>query len=138
MTKEKKTFRQIESKTVCGIYNLLHNKGLVLFPIGKDSFGKVDSLVANISGSYYGQEIYTTNEQKAVAYLYFIIKNHPFTDGNKRTAVLTFEVVCELNDLQPNYQDFTLDELAVFIEKQSVDDHQKLISVLATLLFENN
>jgi len=36
--------------------------------------------------SFGGQEIYPTVYEKAAAYLYHIARNHPFIDGNKRTA----------------------------------------------------
>lgn len=89
----------------------------------------------SITGSYFGRNIYPAIELKSVAYLYFIIKDHPFTDGNKRTASLVFEVVCNINNLQPNYSVFTLDKWAVFIEKIQERDHQKVIGELARILF---
>jgi prophage maintenance system killer protein len=126
MTKEKNKFQQIESQTVCKIYKLLNREKLISFAITKEAINKVDALVGNINSTYFGHELYKSREEKSVAYLYFLIKNHPFTDGNKRTAALTFEVVCYLNDLEPNYGNFTLDELAVFIEGHKTEDHQKL------------
>ena len=70
-----------------------------------------------------------------MAYLYFLIKDHPFTDGNKRTASLVFEVVCDINDLNPNFKEFTLDQLAVFIEKVKEDNHQEVIKAISSILF---
>jgi prophage maintenance system killer protein len=96
---------------------------------------KVDSLVASINGTYFGVESYTTIGEKIVAYLYFLIKDHPFTDGNKRTATLTFSVLCELNSLVPDYHGLGLDSLAVFIEKIQEDDYRHVIHLLASLLF---
>ena len=92
--------------------------------------------MANIIGIRYGQVSYNLNTEKAVAYLYFLIKDHPFTDGNKRTACLSFAIVCSLNDIVPNYRDFALDELAVFIERVQEQDHQHVIRTVATLLFD--
>jgi prophage maintenance system killer protein len=135
MTKEKNKFQQIESQTVCKIYKLLNREKLISFAITQEAVNKVDALVANINANYFGHELYKSREEKSVAYLYFLIKNHPFTDGNKRTAALTFEVVCYLNNLHPNYGNFTLDELAVFIEGYKTEDHQKLITDLTTILF---
>ncbi len=53
-----------------------------------DAYTKIDSLVCNITGSNYGYENYSTIEEKIVAYFYFLIKNHCFVDGNKRTEFL--------------------------------------------------
>ena len=79
------------------MYELLLNRNLVSFPLTAETRNKVDSLVSNINSSYFDKEIYETTEEKAVAFLYFIIKDHPFIDGNKRTACLVFQVFCDIN-----------------------------------------
>ena len=114
---------------------MLQSKKLISFPLTIDGERKVEAIVANINNAYFGKEIYATPGEKAVAYLYFLIKDHPFTDGNKRTASLVFEIVCDINDLTPNFKDFTLDQLAVFIEKIKEDDHQTVIKAVSMLLF---
>ena len=134
--KEKKTYQPITSKSICQAYELLQSKKLISFPLTTDGERKVEAIVANINNTYFGKEIYTTAPEKAVAYLYFLIKDHPFTDGNKRTASLIFEVVCYVNDLTPNFKRFTLDQLAVFIEKVKEDNHQEVIKAISSLLFE--
>jgi prophage maintenance system killer protein len=135
MMKEKKTFQPVNLKGVCLIYELLLKRNLVAFPISNESVGKIESIIATITGVYFGQEIYTDIENKAMAYLYFLIKDHPFTDGNKRTASLVFEMVCILNNLEPNYHSFGLDQLAVFIEKIKEKDHHRVIRVLSKIVF---
>lgn len=135
MTKGKKTFVPITSNGVLTIYTLLHKNGLVAFPYTADAEHKVEALVANITQRYFDSEIYISVEEKAVAYLYFLIKNHPFTDGNKRTAVLTFEVVCTINNLQLRTDETGLDELALFIEQTKTSEHQSFIRRLSELLF---
>lgn len=40
--------------------------------------------------SVFGQDAYPTLEEKAAHLLYFIIKNHPFNDGNKRSGAFAF------------------------------------------------
>ncbi|MHB8914120.1 MAG: Fic family protein [Minisyncoccota bacterium] len=68
---------------------------------------------------------------------YFLIKDHPFVDGNKRTACLVFSVVCDINQLVPKFGNGNpaLDELAVFIEKIQEQDHHIVIRQIAKLLF---
>ncbi|NBD73848.1 hypothetical protein GVX82_02290 [Patescibacteria group bacterium] len=135
MTKGKKTFQPLTSSDICRIYEFLHREGIVSFPLTLDAERKIDALVANVTGSNFGEARYATAEEKVVAYLFFLIKDHPFTDGNKRTAVLTFEIICDMNDLEPRYADFGLDELAVFIERIQEQDHQQVIKMLRALLF---
>jgi len=136
MTKEKRKFLRIQSEDICRIYKNLRDKGQIDFDITENALRVIDAIVSNINGSNYGEERYKTVEEKAVAYLYFLIKNHPFVDGNKRTAILTFEVLCNFNDLKPNYKDTTLDEIAVDVEKFKTDEHQKYIKKMADFIFE--
>lgn len=123
------------SSAVCQTYVLLAANKLVAFPISQQSISKVDTLVTNINATYFGVDLYLSNEERAVAYLYFIIKDHPFTDGNKRTAILTFQVVCFINNLHPKFDGISLDALAVFIEKTNEPDHHKVIKAVTSLLF---
>ena len=137
MTQEKRIFQPVPPKSVCQTYELLHSNGLVAFPLTSSAIEKIEAVVATITNSYYGHEIYSTIEEKTVAYLYFLIKDHPFTDGNKRTASLVFNILCELNELTPEFGNGnpTLDELAVFIEKIQEEDHQSVIRQIAELIF---
>lgn len=137
MTKGRKTFQPLLSNGIFASYNLLYKEGLVSFPITKEAEIKIDAIVANINGHYFGKSPYESSEEKAVAYFYFLINDHPFTDGNKRTSTLSFLIACELNNLKPNPIDFTLDALAVFIEKDN-GDHHKTIKAIAKLLFNTN
>lgn len=136
---ERKTFQPVPPKSVCRAYELLHSRSFVSFPLTREAERKVGSLVAAITETYFGGEIYETNEEKSVAYLYLLIKDHPFTDGNKRTATLVFSVVCDINNLSPKFGNGnpTLDELAVFVEKVQDEDHHKVIRLIAKVLFEH-
>jgi prophage maintenance system killer protein len=135
MTREKKIFQPVPSKGVYLAYGLLLQDNLVSFPLTEEGKHKIESLISNINNTHFGERVYKTTEEKVVAYLYFIIKDHPFIDGNKRTGSLVFEVACKLNNLKPNYEKFTLDSMAVFIEKIQENDHQNVIKMLASLLF---
>ena len=137
MMPERKIFQPVPPKSVCQAYELLHRKGFVSFPLTGSAEGKVSAIVATITESYFGKEIYETAEEKAVAYLYLLVKDHPFIDGNKRTASLVFSMVCDINGLFPRFGNGypTLDELAVFIEKVQEQDHQKVIRLIAKVLF---
>lgn len=137
MTQERKTFLPILPNDVCQTYELLHSKGLVAFPLPAGVHERVSAVVSSITETYFGHEIYASNAEKAVAYLYLLIKDHPFTDGNKRTASLIFAMACQINGLVPRFGDGnpTLDELAVFVEKVRDPDHHKVIRLIADVLF---
>jgi len=61
----------------------------ILFAQEKNE-GSLQGIVGNIYQSAFGEDVYPTLEEKAANLLYFIIKNHPFNDGNKRTAAFAF------------------------------------------------
>jgi hypothetical protein len=52
--------------------------------------GGVEGIIGNVMQSFGGQDVYATLEEKAAHLLYFIIKNHPFSDGNKRSGAYAF------------------------------------------------
>jgi len=52
--------------------------------------GSVEGIVGNVMQSFAGKFLYPTVEEKAAHLLYFMVKNHPFIDGNKRSGAFAF------------------------------------------------
>jgi len=52
--------------------------------------GSIEGIVGNVMQSFDGKNLYTTAEEKAAHLLYFMVKNHPFDDGNKRSGAFAF------------------------------------------------
>lgn len=52
--------------------------------------GSIAGIVGNVRQSFGGADVYQSVEEKAAHLLYFIIKNHPFVDGNKRSGAYAF------------------------------------------------
>jgi death-on-curing protein len=59
--------------------------------------GLLKSAVARPQASFDGEELYPDLWTKAAALMESLIKNHPFVDGNKRTAVTATAIFLELN-----------------------------------------
>ena len=76
------------------------------------SLGFVEGIVIN---KVFGQKIYKTIFHQAAAYLYLIIKNHPFIDGNKRTALATAVTFLEWNNMIFSPSDDANEEVFDFI-----------------------
>jgi death-on-curing protein len=55
------------------------------------------SAVFQAQQSVFGEDAYGTLAEKAAAYGFFLVQNHPFVDGNKRTAELALVTFLELN-----------------------------------------
>jgi len=62
----------------------------------------LESAVAAPQASMMGQPLISDPLEIAAAYLFYISRNHPFLDGNKRTALATCLVFLEENGLLPN------------------------------------
>ena len=111
------------------------------FSAESDLFGreKDDSYrgsLGNIYQSFGGQELYPTLEEKAARLLYFTVKNHGFSDGNKRIAAATF-----LHFLARNHAlytdtgakrmtDATLVALVILIAESRPEEMETIISVI--------
>lgn len=54
------------------------------------SVGSVSGIVGNVMQSFGGEPVYPSVEEKAAHLLYFMVKNHPFVDGNKRSGAFAF------------------------------------------------
>lgn len=52
--------------------------------------GSIEGIVGNVMQSFGGKFLYQTVEEKAAHLLYFMVKNHPFVDGNKRSGAFAF------------------------------------------------
>lgn len=118
------------SEILCEVYNSLLEKGEVSFALREEQRKKIDSTVKTINAVYFGFARFETNKKLAVAYLCYIIKDHPVTDGNKRLAILWFQVFCDVFALKPSLS-FSLDVLAVAIEQTKIPMDELMKSVMA-------
>ena len=81
--------RKIEySQCIEIIKELRFNEESNLFAIERDR--GLESIIRNIYQSFDGQDIYKSIEEKGANFLYLIVKNHVFIDGNKRIAATLF------------------------------------------------
>lgn len=81
-------------------------------------------------------EMYQSIYEKSLIYLYHIIKNHPFIDGNKRTAYATVCIFFKINDCEMNYKD-SLEHLCIAIANGSIDKHDLLHNNLEHELYKD-
>ena len=70
------------------IEKLRFNQESTLFAVERDK--GLESIIGNIYQSFAGQDIYKSIEEKGANFLYLIVKNHVFVDGNKRIAATLF------------------------------------------------
>ena len=81
--------RKIKYEDCIDIINKLRfNSESTLFAVERDR--GLESIIGNIDQSFDGQDIYKNVEEKGANFLYLIVKNHVFVDGNKRIAATLF------------------------------------------------
>ena len=115
--------RKIEYKECINIINKLKfNEESSLFAVERDK--GLESIIGNIYQSFDGQDIYKSIEEKASNFLYLIVKNHVFADGNKRIAATLF--IYFLNYYGILYKN----------DKQTIDNNT--LAALTLLIAESN
>lgn len=67
---------------------------------GLRDLGLLESAVARPQSSFGSQDLYPTIFLKAASLIHGLLKNHPFVDGNKRSAVFSVMTFLELNNYQ--------------------------------------
>ncbi len=81
--------RKVKYEDCIEIINKLRfNAESSLFAVERDK--GLESIIGNIYQSFGGQDIYRSVEEKGANFLYLIVKNHVFVDGNKRIAATLF------------------------------------------------
>lgn len=83
----------------------------------------LESAVAAPQASFGGESVYTDLAEVAAAYLFFLCRNHPFVDGNKRAALGSCIIFLRLNGVEPQpdsqaWEDLTLDVAASRIDRE--------------------
>ena len=114
------------------------------FAADSDLFGheKDDSFkgsIGNIYQSFGGIDVYPSVEEKAANLLYFITKNHSFSDGNKRIAAAMFLHFLDRNDLlfrdgEKVISDHTLVAVTVMIAESNPDEKETMIKLIMNFL----
>ncbi len=87
----------------------------------------LESAVAAPQASFGGRSSYRDLAEVAAAYLYYLCRNHPFIDGNKRAALGSCIVFLRLNGVEPRPDGPEWEELVLAIAAGSLDREQATI-----------
>lgn len=111
---------------------------------GNEKDGSFRSSIGTIYQTFDGVELYPSVEEKAAMLLYLVVKNHSFSDGNKRIAAFLFLWFLEGNrilykaDGTPLVGNNTLVALTLMIAESRPDEMEVMIKVVVNLINKQN
>ncbi len=88
---------------------------------GLRDLGQLASAVALPQQSFSGVDLHQFPYEKAAAYMYHIIKNRPFIDGNKRTGVFVCFVFMQRNRIPLEFDGDRVEEIAVAVAEGKIN-----------------
>ena len=96
----------------------------------------VAGIVGNVFQTFGKKELYPTLEDKAAHLLYFMVKNHPFVDGNKRSGAFAFvwflkkARILDMRKITPE----ALTALTLLVAESNPKDKDRMIGIILLLL----
>jgi prophage maintenance system killer protein len=100
------------------------------------NINSIEGIVGNIFQSFGGKSVYESIEEKAAHLLYFIVKNHPFSDGNKRSGAFSFvwflrkAKILNTNKITPE----ALTALTLLVAESDPKDKEQIVGLVMMLL----
>lgn len=145
----------VESTTKEEPFRATYENAMAAINALKDKFGgsqwfaneKDDSFRSSIGQVYQtfaGEDLYPSVEEKAAMLLYLVVKNHSFSDGNKRIAAMLFLWFMEKNgilygeDGHKRIADNTLVALTLMIAESRTEEKDVMVKVVVNLINHNN
>ena len=119
------------------IEKLRFNQESSLFAVERDR--GLESIIGNIYQSFAGQDIYNSIEEKGANFLYLIVKNHVFVDGNKRIAATLFIYFLNFYGIlykngQQTIDNNTLAALTLLIAESNPKEKEVIIDLVMNFL----
>ena len=106
--------------------------------------GSFKSSIGQIYQTFDGVELYPSVEEKAAMLLYLVVKNHSFSDGNKRIAAMLFLWFMEKNGIlygtscQKRIANNTLVALTLMIAESRTEEMDVIVKVVVNLINKEN
>ena len=106
---------------------------------GRERGNSLAAILGAVHQTFGGQDLYPSIEEKAAHLLYFVIKDHPFTDGNKRIGSFLFLLFLQSNGLASvvRFDDKALVALALLIAASDPPRKELMIRLIVNLLNNN-
>lgn len=156
-TLDKYDYQQLEvnSTTTSKEFRATYDEAMNAIRLLQKKFGSSDlfgnekdqsfkSSINTIYQTFGGEELYPSIEEKAAMLFYLVVKNHSFSDGNKRIAAFLFLWFLERNDIlyKPDGSKLignnTLVALTLMIAESRTEEKDMMVKVVINLINKNN
>ena len=92
------------------------------------------AILGNIEQTMFGEPLYKTREERAAHLLYFVIKNHPFSDGNKRSGAFLFLLYLRQEGMRLPLDENGLTALTLLIAESDPKAKDLMVRLVMNLL----
>ncbi|MGP0595263.1 RhuM family protein [Nitrospira sp. T9] len=113
---------------------LVRNEATPLF--GNPRGEALDGILASLEQTMFGDALYRSREEKAAHLLYFIVKDHPFTDGNKRIGSFLFLLYLRQEGVTHRLTPEGLTALTLLLAESASSNKDLMIRLIINLLVE--
>jgi len=96
----------------------------------------LEGILASIEQTMFGESLYRSREEKAANLLYLLVKDHPFSDGNKRIGSLLFMLYLQQEGMTHQLNSQALTALALLIAESAPGSKDLMIRLIINLLAE--
>lgn len=94
----------------------------------------LEGILGNIEQTMFGESLYKSREEKAAHILYFVVKDHPFSDGNKRIASLLFLLYLEQEGVVHEITPQALTALTLLVAESAPASKDLMVRLIVNLL----
>ena len=129
-------------KAIAELKKTLIAKGEATELFGQEKANEFKGHLLNIYQSFGGVELLPSVEQKSANLLYYIIKGHPFNDGNKRIGAYLFVLFLHKNGVlyrlngESKINDNALASLALLVATSSPEQKEIIIKLIMNMIYE--
>jgi death-on-curing protein len=88
---------------------------------GVRDIGLVESAVSTPTASYFGELVHKDLAEIAAAYLFYLVKNHAFIDGNKRVGAAAADVFLDMNGFELRNEEPAFSDLVLAVARGEAD-----------------
>lgn len=124
-------------QTITVLKKQLLEKGEAADIFGQERGHGLEGIIGAVHQTFGGHDLYPSVEEKAAHLLYFVIKDHPFTDGNKRIGSFLFVLYLKANgllDSQKGFGNRALVSLALLTAASEPGQKELMIRLIMNLL----